>query len=70
MAGSVRPEEVAEKEREANAVLQEFLDNLANNICPHCKTPIAEKRQVGRCVYARPCGHRLYQGKLKKEGVQ
>lgn len=64
------PDEIAGKEREASAALEAFVNNLNNNICPHCKTPIAEKKQVGRCVYGYPCGHRLYQGKLKKDDVK
>lgn len=60
------PAEIAEKEREMSAAIEAFVNNLNNNICPHCKTPIAETYQVGRCVYARPCGCRLYQGKLRK----
>lgn len=58
-------EEIAQHERETAEVIKAFFENLANDICPHCKTPITNKRQVGRCVYADPCGHRLYQGKLK-----
>jgi len=26
-----------------------------------------KEQQVGRCVYAYPCGHRLYQGRAKKK---
>ncbi len=60
------PEEVAAKVEEDSQILQRFLDNLKNDICPHCETPIKEKKQVGRCVYSVPCGCRLYQGTLKK----
>lgn len=61
------PEEVAEEVEKANQAIQKFLDNLNNDICPHCGIPIKEKKQVGRCVYSVTCGCRLYQGKLKKE---
>ncbi len=44
-------------------VVTKYIADLAANICPHCQTPIAERKQVGRCVYADPCGHRLYQGR-------
>lgn len=65
------PEEIAEKEREASEAIQQFLSNLENDICPHCEKPIQEKKQIGRCVYGYPCGHRLYQGTLpKKEAKQ
>lgn len=32
--------------------------------CFHCKRKIETVKQVGRCVYAYPCGDRLYQGKI------
>lgn len=44
--------------------LMQFQTNLDNNICPHCKAPIQHLKQIGRCVYAEPCGDRLYQGKV------
>lgn len=43
-------------------VIGAFFEKLSKNICPHCDAPIAQQEQVGRCVYAHPCGHRLYQG--------
>lgn len=52
------------EERMAETV-KAFFEKLTNNICPHCERPIEVKEQVGRCVYARPCGHRLYQGRAK-----
>lgn len=63
------PEEVKEEYEKARESLARYLENIANDICPHCKKPIEEKKQVGRCVYGLPCYHRLYQGTLpKKEG--
>lgn len=41
-----------------------FFQAMADNKCPHCGADVVNKRQVGRCVYADPCGHRLYQGRL------
>lgn len=46
----------------AMGVVERWLHKLRSNVCPHCDAPIAQQEQVGRCVYARPCGHRLYQG--------
>jgi len=66
-ASFLSPQEVAEKEREAGEALNRYLTNIANDICPHCEHSIKEKRQVGRCVYGYPCGHRLYQGTLPKK---
>lgn len=38
---------------------------LAAGICPTCNAKIEKEKQVGRCVYALPCYHRLYQGTAK-----
>lgn len=57
-------EEIEAEEREGNEAVEAFFKALADDICPHCGAKITHKRQVGRCVYADPCGHRLYQGKL------
>ncbi len=56
-------EEVKEQERQAEERLRQWTTDLANNVCPSCHQAMT-KRQVGRCVYARPCGHRLYQGTI------
>lgn len=59
------PEEAAFKRAAADASIAAFVNDLADDICPHCKTPVTKQVQVGRCVYAEPCGHRLFQGKAK-----
>jgi len=59
------PEEAAAQRAEADESIKEWLGKLANNICPECDTPVKKQRQVGRCVYADPCGHRLFQGRAK-----
>jgi hypothetical protein len=41
----------------------EWLNNLANGICPTHNIPVT-KEQVGHSVYAKECGCRLYQGTL------
>lgn len=56
-------EEVEEFEAKMEAKFKETMDNIKNDICPNHKTPMT-KKQVGRCVYAEPCGCRLYQGKV------
>ncbi len=50
-------------EGNADAILKAYLDDLAAGVCPHCQAEIKERKQIGRCVYAFPCGHRLYQGR-------
>lgn len=57
-------EEIEQEDREVAELVTKWVTSLKNHICPDCGTPITSKRQIGRCVYAEPCGHRLYQGKL------
>lgn len=59
-------EEVAEFEVQCDAKFREHMENIKNDICPTHKISIT-KKQVGHCVYADPCGCRLYQGKLVKK---
>ena len=61
------PEEVKAEEDEIQAELAKMLEKMASNVCPHCDKPIEEYQQVGRCVYANPCGHRQYQGKVPSD---
>lgn len=32
--------------------------------CFHCGRPVTSLQQVGRCVYANPCGCRMWRGKI------
>ena len=52
---------------EQKAKIQEILDRLDAGLCPQCGMKPERKKQIGRCVYAYPCGHRMYQGKLAPE---
>lgn len=54
-------------EQSDNKWLKEFLAKLENNICPSCDAVIEKKIEVKPCIYAEPCGHRLYQGTLNLE---
>lgn len=56
--------ELEEQEKAIAAAVSKFIQDLKADICPHCGQAILQKVQVGRCVYARPCGDRLYQGGL------
>jgi len=49
---------------QALAAQQALITMLEGKYCIHCRAPIERKEQVGRCVYARPCGHRQYQGEV------
>ena len=62
------PEERAERMRLVAEHMTRWAADLAAGICPACKQPMTEK-QVGRCVYASPCGHRLYQGTASKQAA-
>lgn len=54
-----------ERELELEKTLLRFEGVLDVGRCLHCRTQIEEAFQVGRCVYARPCGHRQGQGNAK-----
>lgn len=64
------PEEVAQKNADAQASIKRYFDDIAEDKCPHCHQPLTSKRQIGRCVYGEPCGHRLYQGWLTPEAEE
>ena len=54
--------EVSAFDTQVEAAVTAALSALADGKCPHCGNPIESKQQVGPCVYARPCGHRIRQG--------
>lgn len=39
-------------------------ESRSSEDCPHCGQHVTGLKQVGRCVYARPCGCRLWQGRI------
>lgn len=65
-ASFLSEEEIAAEVERSNQALAKYLGDMANNICPFCSKPIEKKKQIGRCVYATPCYHRLYQGVVSK----
>jgi hypothetical protein len=52
-----------ELRRRITLAVTQFLADLATEICPHCQQQMT-REQRGPDVYAIPCGHRLYQGRL------
>lgn len=56
-------EEIAERKRQSEEAFVRYVTLLDAGKCPECETVVTKRKQVGRCVYAEPCGHRLYQGK-------
>ena len=58
-------EQLDEMVAEIDTELEEFNAKVQAGICHVCDTPITSETQVGRCVYAAPCGCRLWQGKAR-----
>lgn len=46
--------------------VQAYFSARKENRCHECGRPVEQEQQIGLCVYAKPCGHRLYQGTLKE----
>jgi hypothetical protein len=65
-------EEVEVEEQRLDQALREYLGTFAarqhRGECGHCGTPMEAKVQVGRCIYAQPCGCRVGQGRLMQDG--
>lgn len=55
-------EEIAAWEAKLNARLDELRERGEKGLCADCGAKIERAEQVGRCAYARPCGHRIGQG--------
>ena len=37
--------------------------------CPHCGKHVSSMIKIGRCVYARPCDCRLWQGQIPQKWI-
>lgn len=60
-----------EQRREAIYARMEFRKALsANGMCGICAEDVESYEQVGRCVYADPCGHRQGQGRAPDRPVR
>jgi hypothetical protein len=51
-------EQAAEEMRREMEHMTTHFAVVAAGYCPHCGKPMRQE-QIGRCVYAKPCGHRL-----------
>lgn len=40
------------------------------DICPNCDKAVTALEQIGRCVYAEPCGCRLWQGTIPEAWLE
>jgi hypothetical protein len=60
------PEEIAADKKALDDFLQGFedLNSRKTEECCHCHRAVDRMKQVGRCVYAEPCGCRLWQGTI------
>lgn len=58
-------EAARQKADESTRRIRAYFEKMTSGICPECDQKIERERQVGRCVYAEPCGHRLYQGRAR-----
>ncbi len=54
-------EELAAEERAIQAAVAKMITDDAAGLCHVCQGAIKRRERVGRCEYARPCGHRLGQ---------
>lgn len=64
---SLPTEEEARKESdEIEAALKRMFDKLQRGVCITCSEVPTDFKQVGHCVYAVPCGHRVGQGNAAK----
>ena len=67
-ASFLTEQELDVKVAEEEEIVRKFLAEMAEGkTCVVCHAPIENKYQVGRCVYAAPCNHRQYQGKVEYE---
>lgn len=51
------------RKESARVRMRHFTQLIAERRCVVCEEPVESYDEVGRCVYADPCGHRQYQGR-------
>jgi hypothetical protein len=56
-------EQAKAKAEESTRRIRAHFERMASGVCPDCDQKIERQRQVGPCVYAVPCGHRMFQGR-------
>lgn len=55
---------MSEDEDWVKEIIAKIEQSVKGDVCHVCNGKIEKKVQVGRCVYAEPCRHRLYQGTI------
>lgn len=58
-------EELDAEQREMDAAVVQMVTRWNSGLCIECGQPVERMRQVGRSVYAEPCGHRNGQANAK-----
>lgn len=56
---------MGEKKREAHEIARRMWDAYHSWTCVVCGASVEYEEQVGHNVYARPCGHYLWNGKAR-----
>lgn len=51
---------------EIGQAIAAYLEALKSGKCPVCHQLVMQEEQRGMCVYASPCGHRLFQGSVER----
>lgn len=54
-------EDQAAEDAAVAEALQQYFQRYHSWLCPVCGQPVQYERQVGRCAYSEPCGHRVGQ---------
>ena len=68
-------EEIAAEEAEVMQIASEMFsrmitfENRETEDCPQCSKHVDKLEQVGRCVYARPCNCRVWQGVVPEKWI-
>jgi len=57
------PEEVLAMARNALVAMANLMSRESDT-CPRCGQTLTGMEQIGRCVYGKPCGCRLWQGEV------
>lgn len=60
--------QIAEGRAEVEAIIAEMHARTLRGECILCAAKVTEVHQIGSCVYASPCGHRIGQGRADEVG--
>jgi hypothetical protein len=66
---AVTPEQEGEDLRIVDEHVRKHFAVVATGHCPHCGREMTQ-RKIGRCLYAKPCGHRLNEIASQIKGLE